>query len=109
MHMPVESPTPRTCNNLCKSHIKEAYIEGLQQYMYIIELHSLGINKHTFILFSLFLFLCLFSLQRDLKQSLNVLALLFINRYLEWARSLFTFCCYLKSFICFPNYSRSIA
>lgn len=47
--------------------------------MYNIELHYLIINKHTFIhvFFFLVSFLYLFSLQRDLKQSLTVVYLTF--------------------------------
>lgn len=59
--------------------------------MYNIELHFQIIHIKTLKLFFLSLFLCFFYLQLDLKQSLNVLALWLIKRYLKWARSLCTF------------------
>lgn len=65
--------------------------------MYDIELHYLTIYKNTFILYT-FLFnfiskIIFLTLQRDIKQSLIVLALLilFMKRYFEWARSFMYF------------------
>lgn len=63
--------------------------------MYDIELHYLTIYKHTFILYT-FIFnfiskIIFLTLQRDIKQSLTVLALLFMKRYFEWARSFMYF------------------
>lgn len=95
--VPDEFPEPGIFKRLmhisCKGilHLKVC----TSAWLYNIKLKYLTINKQSFILFTfLLIFISMnisLTLQRDLKQSLTVLVLLFIKHYYEWARSLFIF------------------
>lgn len=102
--LPVKSPAPRIIlNDLCISLILKknlhfsVCIRTCNTDNNIIK-NFIIINKHTFILYTFldnFIYMFrFFTLQRDLKKSLTVLALLFIWNYLDWTRTLCfeTFC-----------------